>query len=412
MIQSATGLDVEAIRADFPILKRLVSGKPLAYLDNAATTQKPEAVLRAVDSLYRHQHANVHRGVYTLSVEASEMYENAHKKVARFINARSYREIVFTRNATESANIVAYGWGWWRLREGDEVLISLMEHHSDIVPWLALKKARGIVVKFINVLPDGSLDMDDFRRKLTGKTRLVGIVHASNVLGTINPVKEICAMAHENGSLALVDAAQSVPHLPIDVRDIDCDFLIASGHKMMAPSGTGFLYAKREHLEQMEPFNYGGDMIMTVTTDGATWNELPWKYEAGTPNISGGIGLGAAVDYLTGLGMEAIHARERELTQYAYERLSEIPWVTIYGPPPDRRVSVISFNVDGVHPHDVSGAMDEEGICIRSGHHCAQPLMTHLGIVGAARVSFAVYNTTDEIDRFLACLHRVHGLFS
>jgi cysteine desulfurase/selenocysteine lyase len=412
MLETAERLNVEAIRADFPILKRIVNGKPLAYLDNAATTQKPEAVLRAVDSLYRDHHANVHRGVYTLSLEASELYENSHKAVARFIGASSYREIVFTRNATEAANIVAYGWGWWRLREGDEVLVSLMEHHSDIVPWLALKKARGITVRFVNVLPDGTLDIDDFRAKLTPKTRLVGIVHASNVLGTINPVADICKMAHEIGSLVLIDAAQSAPHLPLNVRDMDGDFLIASGHKMMAPSGTGFLYAKRALLDEMEPFNYGGDMIMTVTTEGATWNELPWKFEAGTPNISGGIGLGAAVDYLSAIGMDAVHARETELTQYAYERLAALPWVTLYGPPPDRRVSVISFNVDGVHPHDVSGAMDEEGICIRSGHHCAQPLMAHLNIIGAARVSFVIYNTTDDIDRFLAALHRVHTLFS
>ncbi|MHA2621033.1 MAG: cysteine desulfurase [bacterium JZ-2024 1] len=412
MLPAVTRVDLEKIRKDFPILKRMVNGKPLAYLDNAATTQKPEAVLKAVDDLYRTHHANVHRGAYTLSVEASELYENAHKKVAEHIGAKSYREIVFTRNATEAANIVAYGWGWWRLREDDEVLVSLMEHHSDIVPWLALKKARGIRVRFINVLPDGTLDMEDLRSKLTPKTRLVGVVHASNVLGTINPVAEICRTAHENGSLVLVDAAQSAPHLPLNVRDLDCDFLIASGHKMMAPSGIGFLYAKRNLLEEMEPFHYGGDMILTVTTEEATWNELPWKFEAGTPNISGGVGLGAAIDYLRTIGMEAIHARETELTTYAYERLSALPWVTIYGPPPDRRVSVISFNVDGVHPHDVSSAMDEEGICIRSGHHCAQPLMAHLDIIGAARVSFAIYNTIEEIDRFIEVLHRVHALFA
>lgn len=412
MLRTKESLNVEAIRRDFPILNRKINGRRLVYLDNAATMQKPEAVLRAVDEFYRHHHANVHRGAYQLSLEASELYETAHKKVAQFIGAKTYREIVFTRNATEASNLVGYGWGWWHLRAGDEVVVTLMEHHSNIVPWLALKKARNIVVKFVNVLPDGTLDMDDFRAKLSPRTRLVGVVHGSNVLGTINPVADICRMAHENGSLVLVDAAQSAPHLPINVREMDCDFLIASGHKMMAPSGTGFLYGKRELLEQMEPFNYGGDMILTVTTEGATWNELPWKFEAGTPNISGGVGLGAAVDYLNQIGMDAIHAHESELTRYAYDRLSELPWVTIYGPPADQRISAISFNVNGVHPHDVAGILDEEGVCIRAGHHCAQPLMAHLNILGAARVSFAVYNTFEEIDQFIKVLHRVHSIFA
>ncbi len=405
-------LDPLKVREDFPIFQRPIHGKPLIYLDNAATTQRPRPVIEAVQSFYERMNANVHRAVHTLSHEASVAYEEAHKKVARFINARSWREIIFTRNATEAINLVAYGWALWNLKAGDEIVVTIMEHHSDIVPWFMLRDHKGIVLKFIDVDDCGRLKLDQFRKALTARTKLVGMIHASNVLGTINPLHEIVADAKRVGALTLIDAAQSIPHLPIDVQELDCDFLAASGHKMLGPTGTGFLYAKREVLEQMEPFLRGGDMISTVTVEGATWNELPWKFEAGTPSVADGIGLGAAVDYLNALGMDAIYRHERRLLEYALERLLSLKGVVVYGPhDPEDRVAVIAFNVEGVHPHDLAGLLDGEGIAVRSGHHCAQPLMRRLGMDNTARASFYIYNTEGEIDRLTEEIQRAKRIF-
>lgn len=399
------------IRNDFPILERKIRGKPLIYLDNAATTQKPISVIEAEKRFYEETNANIHRAVHTLSYESTVLYQDSHKKIANFIGADSWREIIFTRNATESINLVAYGWGLHNLKEGDEVLITIMEHHSNIVPWQMVRNSRGIKLRFLDVDDTGRLKLDELPKLLSERTKLVGIIHASNVLGTVNPLEEIIKEAKKVGALVLVDAAQSVPHFPLDVNQIGCDFLVASGHKMLAPTGTGFLYGRRELLDQMEPFLYGGDMIETVTVEKATWNELPWKYEAGTPNIAGGIGLGAAVDYLHKLGMEKIIAHERELVIYALESLADFPWIDIYGPKDGERVGVISFNIRGVHPHDVAGILDEEGIAVRSGHHCAQPLMRRLGIENAVRVSFYLYNTKEEIDKLTEVLREAKRLF-
>ncbi|HEX9831347.1 MAG TPA: cysteine desulfurase [Thermodesulfobacteriota bacterium] len=407
----STQFNAYEIRNDFPILERKIRGKPLIYLDNAATTQKPISVIEAEKRFYEETNANIHRAVHTLSYESTVLYQDSHKKVANFIGANSWREIIFTRNATESINLVAYGWGLHNLKEGDEVLITIMEHHSNIVPWQMVRNSRGIKLRFLDVDDTGRLKLDELPKLLSERTKLVGIIHASNVLGTVNPLEEIIKEAKKVGALVLVDAAQSVPHFPLDVNQIGCDFLVASGHKMLAPTGTGFLYGRRELLDQMEPFLYGGDMIETVTVEKATWNELPWKYEAGTPNIAGGIGLAAAVDYLHKLGMEKIIAHERELVIYALESLSDFPWIDIYGPKDGERVGVISFNIRGVHPHDVAGILDEEGIAVRSGHHCAQPLMRRLGIENAVRVSFYLYNTKEEIDKLTEVLREAKRLF-
>lgn len=401
------------VREDFPIFQRKVHQKPLIYLDNAATTQKPLCVIEAVQSFYSENNANVHRGVHTLSEEATRKYEQAHKDVANFIGANSWREIVFTRNATEAVNLVAYAWGLWNLKEGDEVIVSLMEHHSNIVAWLNLKRMKGIEVKFIDVTPDGRLNLEHFQTLLSPKTRLVGITHASNVLGTINPVDEVVKMAKTVGALVLVDGAQSIPHFSVNVQSIGCDFLAGSGHKMLGPTGIGFLYARKELLQKMEPFLYGGDMIMEVTTEGATWNELPWKYEAGTPHVAGGIGLSAAIAYFQHLGMNEIVEFESQLTEYTFQKLSEVPDIILYGPRnTENRLGVFSFNLKGIHPHDVAGLLDEDGIAIRSGHHCAQPLMRHLNILGACRASLYLYNTTEEIDLFIRSLYRILDIFS
>jgi cysteine desulfurase/selenocysteine lyase len=406
-------LDPEEIRRDFPILQRKIQGKPLAYLDNAATTQKPRQVISAVKDFYERKNANVHRAVHTLSYEASLAYEEAHHKVAEFIGAARPEEIIFTRNATEALNLVAYAWGLWELQEGDEVLLTVMEHHSNIVPWQALRRLKGIQLKFIDVDDCGRLRLDELPRLLTEKTRLVGLIHASNVLGTVNPVAEIAREAHRTGALVLIDGAQSVPHLPLDVEKLDCDLLATSGHKMLGPTGTGFLYGKRELLEEMEPFLYGGDMIETVTLKGATWNSLPWKFEAGTADIAGGIGLGAAVDYLEGLGMERVYRHESRLLEYAWERLSGVEGLKLYGPAPDEaeRLGIIAFNLKGVHPHDVALALDQEGIAVRSGHHCAQPLMRRLGMEFAIRASLYIYNTKEEVERLAAALEEARRAF-
>jgi len=404
-------LDPVKIREDFPVFARRVHGKPLVYLDNAATTQKPREVLDSLADYYHAHNSNIHRGVHTLSYEATLMYEAAHRKVAGFVGAPDWKTIVFTRNATESINLVAYAWGLGNLKPGDEVLITIMEHHSNFVPWQMLRDRLGVKLKIAGVDPDGRLDIGEFESLLSEKTKLVSVVHASNVLGTVNPVKQMAEMAKAHGALVLVDAAQSAPHIRLDVEDLGCDFLAVSGHKMLAPTGTGFLYGREELLERMEPFLFGGDMIEKVTSERSTWNELPWKFEAGTPDIGGGVALGAAVDYLGGIGMDAIAAHEEQLLNHALERLSTYDWVELYGPSAEERVGVISFNVRGVHPHDVAGMLDEEGIAIRSGHHCAQPLMDRLGMEHAARMSFYLYNSKEEIDLAIDTLEKVKRLF-
>jgi cysteine desulfurase/selenocysteine lyase len=410
-VQKKTVFDPVKLREDFPILRRKVHGKPLVYLDNAATTQKPNAVIDTLRIYYETHNSNIHRGVHTLSYEATQMYEEAHEKVARFIGAPEKRSIVFTRNATESINLVAYAWGLKNLKKDDEVLITLMEHHSNIVPWQMLRDRSGIRLKYISVDKNGELEIDALPGLLTERTKLVSVVYASNVLGTINPVKRIADAAHEAGALVLIDAAQSAPHLPVNISDIGCDFLAASGHKMMGPTGTGFLYAKPKLLEKMDPFLYGGDMIEKVTVERSTWNELPWKFEAGTPDIGGGIALGAAVDYLTALGLDNVSAYEDELLEHALGRLSEHEWIKVYGHGGGERVGVVSFNVEGVHPHDVAGVLDEEGIAVRSGHHCAQPLMAHLGMDYAVRMSFYLYNTKEEIDLAVEAIKKAKKIF-
>ena len=362
LIKTNDTFDPLIIKQDFPVFEREVNGKPLIYLDNAATTQKPQSVIDCIDNYYRRHNSNIHRGVHTLSYESTVMYEESHKKVAEFIGAEDWKNIIFTRNATESINLLAYGWGLHNLKEGDEILITIMEHHSNIVPWQMLRDLKGVKINVLGVNEEGELLLDELPKLLTEKTKLVSIIHASNVLGTVNPIKHITDEAKKVGALVLIDAAQSVPHVPINVNDIGCDFLVASGHKMLGPTGIGFLYGREHLLEDMEPFMYGGDMIEKVTIQETTWNELPWKFEAGTPNIAGGIGLGAAVDYLNDTGVQNIYNHEEELLTYALESIRDLDFINIYGHKTDNpSVGVISFNVDGVHPHDVAGMLDEAG---------------------------------------------------
>jgi cysteine desulfurase/selenocysteine lyase len=402
----------EAVRADFPIFERTVhDGKPIIYLDSAATSQKPRAVLDAMNDYYVRRNANIHRGAYTISEEATQHYEGARARIARFIGAKSSREIIYTRNATEALNLVAYTWGRANLRRGDAVLLTKMEHHSNLVPWHILKGELGIEIRYIDVTPRGTLDLDDLPRLLEG-VKLVSIAHMSNVLGTVNPVEEIIRQAHAAGALVMLDAAQSVPHMPVDVSALDVDFFAFSGHKMLGPTGIGILYAKRDLLKAMPPFLGGGDMISSVTLDGFTPNELPWKFEAGTPAIAEAIGLGAAVDYLSAIGMERVHARERELTAYALDRLGAIPGVTLYGPSAEEKGGVVAFAIEGAHPHDVATILDRDGICIRAGHHCAQPLMHHLGVIALARASFYVYTRMEDIDALAEGIQRVQKVFA
>ncbi|MDI6857681.1 MAG: cysteine desulfurase [Dehalococcoidia bacterium] len=392
-------IDVEAVRRDFPILERRVHGRPLVYLDNAATTQKPRAVIDALSQYYERSNANIHRGLHALAEEATAAYEGTRAKVAGLINAPTAESVVFTRNTTESINLVAHSWGRKRLRPGDEIVLTVMEHHSNLIPWQLLAKETGARLRFIDIDDEGRLRRDDIERLIGERTRLVAFTQMSNVLGTINPAAEIIARAHSRGALALVDGAQSVPHMPVDVQEMDCDFLAFSSHKMLGPTGVGVLYARRELLEDMEPFLGGGEMISRVSLEDASWNEVPWKFEAGTPNIGGVIALGAAIDYLKALGMESVRAHEMELGRYALEALAGIPGVTVYGPKnADSRGAVVAFNYGDLHPHDIGTALDSYGIAIRAGHHCAQPLMARLGVVATARASFYIYNRTDEVD--------------
>jgi len=393
----------KSIGGDFPILKRKINDRRLIYLDNAATTQKPRQVIDAINKYYTEYNSNVHRGVHKLSEEATLGYEEAHRIVSRFINAKSMNEIIFTKGTTESLNLLAYSLSN-ELKEGDEILLTQMEHHSNLVPWINLAKKLKLKLNYIKV-KDGVLDLEDI--PISDKTKIVSVVHCSNVLGTINDVKKIGELAHKHNAKFIVDAAQSVPHMKVDVQDIDCDFLCFSGHKMLGPTGIGVLYGKEKLLEEMEPFLFGGDMISEVTFDNATWNELPWKFEAGTPNISGGIALGETVKYLEKIGMENIQKHVNELTKYALEKLKEVN-LKIYGP--EERGPVISFDL-GVHPHDVAAILDQKGIAIRGGHMCAMPLMKLLGVDGLSRVAFQIYNTKEDVDETVEGLKHVLKVF-
>ncbi|MBI2654256.1 cysteine desulfurase [Candidatus Woesearchaeota archaeon] len=401
-------MDVESIRKDFPILQRKVHNKPLVYLDNAATSQKPGQVIEAIDFYYKNYNANVHRSIHQLGEEATAKFEEAHQKIADFINADSYQNIVLTKNTTESLNLVAYSLTAG-LKKGDEIVISQMEHHSNFVPWQQLAKQRGLKLKFIKIDEEGKLDEESIKENITKNTKIVSITQVSNVLGTINPIEEITKIAHENNAFMVVDGAQAAPHMPIDVKKLDADFYAFSGHKMLGPTGVGVLYGKKELLESMQPFLYGGEMIREVRFEDTKFNELPWKFEAGTPNIIEGIGLGVAIDYLNEAGMKQVHERDKELVEYAMERLKEIKGVAIYGP--KERGAVASFNVHGIHAHDVSQVLDSEGVAIRAGHHCCMPLMSVLGVAATARASFYLYNTEQEIDTFINAIHKVKKVF-
>ena len=411
---SSPTLDRTAIiRQDFPILARTVaSGAPLVYLDNGASSQKPESVLRAMDEYYRRYNANVHRGVHTLSEEATALYEGAREKVARFINARSVNQVIFTRGTTESINLVAYAWGRANLKPGDEVLITEMEHHANIVPWQIVQEQLGFTLRYVPITDHGLLDLDALDGLLTEKTKLFAFVHASNVVGTINPAEELVARARAVGAKVLIDGAQSVPHMPVNMQALDPDFYAFSSHKMCGPTGIGVLYGKREILESMPPFMGGGDMIREVTLGGSKWNTVPYKFEAGTPSIAEGIGLGAAVDYLQAVGMDWVRAHERELVAYAYARLSEVEGLRILGPGPDQRGGLISFTLEGVHPHDIAAILDSQGVAVRAGHHCAAPLHARYCIPASARASFYLYNTVDDVDVLTRALHKAQELFS
>ena len=404
------------VRKDFPILHQEIHGKPLVYLDNAATSQKPLGVLNALEHYYGKDNANVHRGAHSLSIRATEAYEGSRDKIAQFINAASRQEVIFTRNATEAINLVAYSWGLNHLQPGDEIITSVMEHHSNFVPWQMIAKQTGAVIKYVPLTDNEDFDLEEFKSLLSEKTKLVTIVHVSNTLGCINPVEEVIKLAHEKGVKVLIDACQSVPHLAIDVQAMDCDWLVASGHKMCGPSGVGFLYGKQAMLEDMPPFLGGGEMINEVFFDRFTCGELPHKFEAGTPAIGEAIALGAAVDYLTEIGMDKIHAYEEELTAYLFRKLTEIPNLRIYGPLPTNegkgRAALAAFNMEGIHGSDFSTLLDQEGVAIRSGHHCTQPLHRLFNASGSARVSLYFYNTYEEIDQFVMVVKETIDFFS
>jgi cysteine desulfurase/selenocysteine lyase len=402
---------VAALRRDFPILGQTVHGKPLVYLDNAASSQKPASVIAAEREVYESYYANVHRGVHTLSMRATDAYEAARVKVQRFVNAASVKEVVFTRGTTESINLVAQSYGRHHLGAGDEVLVTGLEHHSNIVPWQLLCEEKGARLRVARLADDGSVPMDEYEAGLGRRTRLVAIAHVSNALGTINPVRRMIEMAHARGVPVLVDGAQAAPHLPIDVRALDCDFYAFSAHKMYGPSGVGVLYGKRERLEAMPPWQGGGDMILSVSFDKTTYNELPYKFEAGTPNIAGVIGLGAAVDYLSAVGLAGVAAHEHDLLLYGTQRLRELPGLRLVGTAPEK-AAVLSFVIEGLHPHDVGTVLDYEGVAVRTGHHCAQPVMERYAIPATTRASFALYNTREEIDALVRGLHKAVETFA
>ncbi|EAH1598097.1 cysteine desulfurase [Listeria monocytogenes] len=395
-------IDIQKIRADFPILAQEINEKPLAYLDNAATSQKPKQVIEALTHYYEFDNANVHRGVHTLAARATDAYESARGKVAKFIHAREVAEIIFTRGTTSAINLVVDSYAEANIEAGDEIVISYLEHHSNLIPWQQLAKRKGAVLKYIELEEDGTISVEQAKKTIGEKTKIVALAHVSNVLGTITPMKEIAAIAHQFGAVILVDGAQAVPHMEVDVVDLDADFYAFSGHKMMAPTGIGALYGKRELLDAMEPTEFGGEMIDFVELYDSTWKELPWKFEAGTPIIGGAIALGAAIDYLAEVGLANIHAHEQALASYAIEEMSKIEGITIYGPKDASKLcGLVTFNLEGAHPHDIATILDEDGIAIRAGHHCAQPLMKWLDVSSTARASFYIYNTKEEIDALI-----------
>ncbi len=407
----ASSFDVESIRAEFPILQQLVHGKPLVYLDNAASAQKPLAVIEAVSDCYKRRYANIHRGVHYLSEQATAAYESARDKVRAFLNARYRREIIFTRGTTEAINLVAHSFARPRLQAGDTIVLTTLEHHSNIVPWQLICQQTGATLKVVPMTDTGELIMESYLAFLDEHPKMVAITHVSNVLGTINPVREMVAQAHERGIPVLVDGAQAVPHLTVDVQDLDCDFYAFSGHKLYGPSGIGALYGKVAHLEAMPPYQGGGDMILSVSFEKTDYAPLPHKFEAGTPNIAGTFGLGAAIDWVQSVGLDTIAAYEQALLNYATGQLAELDGVRLVGLAA-HKAAVLSFVVDGIHPHDLGTILDREGIAIRAGHHCAQPLMQRLGLPATARASFGVYNTYTEIDAFVKALHKAKKLFS
>ena len=400
-------LDTERLRADFAVFDELVNGKPVAYLDSAASTQKPRQVLDVMRDFYEHSYANVHRGVYRLAERATTGYETARRKVAAYVNAPSEREVIFTRSATESLNLVAYAWGLDNLGKGDVVLVTDLEHHSSFVPWQYVAGRTGAAFRVIPIDEAGELRLDALEEiERDGNVKVVASNLVSNALGTVNPIQALSSWAHERGAIMVVDAAQAAPHRRLDVQALDCEFLALSSHKMCGPSGVGALWGRRELLEAMSPFNLGGEMIRSVSAERTTWNELPYKFEAGTPAIAEAVGFGAAVDYVSEVGLDAIAQHEQELVEYTLERLAELPWIETYGPPPARRAGIVSLNVEGVHPHDVAQVLDWEGVAVRAGHHCTQPLMTKLGVSATIRASFYLYSIREEVDRFVEGLDR------
>ncbi|MGM0845829.1 MAG: cysteine desulfurase [Bacillota bacterium] len=406
-------MNAKEIRKYFPILDQEVNGHPLVYLDSAATSQKPVQVIEAIDKYYREYNSNVHRGVHTLGTHATDGYEGAREKVRKFINAESTQEIIFTRGTTTAINTVAASYGRANVKEGDEIVISHMEHHSNIIPWQQLAKETGASLKYVPLQEDGTISVEDVKNTVTSNTKIVSIMKVSNVLGTMNPIKEITKVAHENGAVMLVDGAQAAPHMKVDVQDLDCDFFAFSGHKMAGPTGIGVLYGKKHLLEKMEPVEFGGEMIDFVGMQESTWKELPWKFEAGTPIIAGAIGLGAAIDFLEEIGMDHIEKHEHHLAAYAMEKMSGIEGMTIFGTKdPAKRAGLVTFNIDDVHPHDVATVLDAEGIAVRAGHHCAQPLMKWLQVSATARASFYIYNTEEDIDKLVSGLVKTKEYFS
>lgn len=405
-----SSLDVEKIRQDFPLLHQEVNGKPLAYLDNAATSQKPTQVIEALDKYYKEDNANIHRGVHTLSERATIDYEQAREKVRSFINANSEKEIIFVRGATEGINLIAQSYGRNKLKTGDEIIISEMEHHSNIVPWQLLCEQTGAILKIIPINDSGELILEEFEKLLSSKTKLVSIAHISNALGTINPIQTIIDRAHEHNAVVIIDGAQATPHTTVDVQALDCDFYVFSGHKLFGPTGIGVLYGKAHLLEAMPPWQGGGDMIKMVSFEKTLYNDLPYKFEAGTPHIAGVIGLGAAIDYVSTTGLEAIAAHEHELLEYATEKILEVKGLRLIGTA-QQKTSILSFVIDSIHPHDIGTILDHEGIAIRTGHHCAMPVMTHFNVPATARASFAFYNTFEEVDRLIQALGKAREVF-
>ncbi|MBM7565387.1 cysteine desulfurase [Paenibacillus sacheonensis] len=403
-------MNVQAIREQFPILHQTINGHPLVYLDSAATSQKPRSVIDAVARYYEHDNANVHRGVHTLGSRATDAYEGAREKTAKFLNAASPQEIIFTRGTTTALNLVASSYARANCGEGDEIVITQMEHHSNLIPWQQVAKATGAALKYIPLQKDGSIRLEDVEATITDRTKIVSVMYVSNVLGVVNPIKEITAIAHKHGAKMVVDGAQSTPHMKVDVRDLDCDFYAFSGHKMCAPTGIGALYGKKALLEAMEPIEFGGEMIDDVGLYESTWKELPWKFEGGTPIIAGAVGLGAAIDFLNEIGLDEIEKHEHQLAAYAYDRLGTIEGISIFGPVHDR-VGLVTFMLDDVHPHDVATVLDTKGIAVRAGHHCCQPLMRFLNVSSTARASFYLYNTEEDVDRLIDGLQQTKEFF-